>query len=344
MATDMELMADKYLKNRCTPEEAGEVLEWLDTEPGKTYLQNQLNKDLQLLENDNLYISPANVPGADMFNSILYQIRENEQALQPKEPAKVIDPALKIVPVRRSGFVNWYKAAALVAGLSLGAVAAYQYFAERTISRSTRYGETARVILPDSSAVTLNGNSSIEYAANWNSNETRKVNLEGEAFFSVKHKNNNQKFIVTTADTIQVEVLGTEFNISDRKNQTQVVLVSGKIRLDMQWGHQQKSSVTMNPGESVEIRLNNNGLHKHQVDPSVVTSWTGNKLIFDNTSVRDICIRLKETYGYDISVPDQKIMNQHITGSVPNQSIDMVLEGLEAIMDIKFKKRSTTDK
>lgn len=336
-AEEIESLADKYLKNRYTPSDAELVLNWFGTPDGLQYLKTQLNRDIQLLENENLFIYPVNVKSAEIFGNIMDNIEEQDATCNAKQPGKIIEPFLKIVPSENRRHHYIYRSAAVLTAIFIGTLI-YFYYPAKTVTRYTKFGETARIILPDSSAVTLNGNSKIEYAASWESSETREVKLQGEAFFSIKHKINNQKFIVRTADTIQVEVLGTEFNISDRKGQTQIVLVSGKIRLDMQHTQKQKSSLIMNPGESVEIKPDNGILHKHHVEPSVITSWTGNKLIFDNTSVREICERLKNTYGYQIVVSDKKILDQLITGSVPNQNIDMVLEGLEAIMNVTFKK------
>ena len=313
------------------------VLDWFGTKTGHQYLQNQLDKDLQLLQNDNLFISPVNLPSAKMFGDIVSNLDdENEyKTLKEKVGVSQTDLIYGSKPNRMSK--HWSLVAALVAGVGFCILATYNYFSPATISRSTKYGEIARIILPDSSTVTLNGNSRIEYAAGWKEDEPREVKLEGEAFFSVKHKLNNQRFLVKIADTIQVEVLGTEFNVSDRKRQTQVVLVSGKIRLDMQVNNISSSTI-MIPGESVEITPVSKGKIKHLIETEVVTSWTANKLIFDNTSVREIFERLTETYGYRIAFPDQKLMNQQISGSVPNQNIDVVLEGLQAILGVKFKK------
>lgn len=65
--------------------------------------------------------------------------------------------------------------------------------------------------LPDSSQVWLNANSSVEVAANYGSG-ARQVYLQGEAFFDVK-PNSQSPFVVETAH-LQIEVLGTAFNVS----------------------------------------------------------------------------------------------------------------------------------
>lgn len=335
MAKSPESLANKYLKNQCTPEEARQVLEWFESKQGRQYLQDQLEKDMQLLQNDHLFIFPVNIPSAAMQGNILSNLdgANDTDTDNGKESQSQVLTASGAV----TRFLGRFMVAALIAGIGFCVLPAYNYFFASTISRSTKYGEISRIILPDSSMVTLNGNSRIEYAAGWKSDEPREIQLEGEAFFSVKHKMNKQPFLVRIGDSVQIEVLGTEFNVSDRKRQTQVVLVTGRIRLNMQVNNISTSTI-MTPGESVEIGPISKGMQKHPVDTEVVTSWTANKLIFENTSVREICERLKETYGYQIAFPDQKLMDQHISGSVPNQNIDVVLEGLEVILGVKFNK------
>ncbi|MBC8035558.1 MAG: FecR domain-containing protein [Chitinophagaceae bacterium] len=337
MPLDIKQLADRYLKNLCTQEEAKLVLDWFHTTPGMDYLNAQLGKDIQLLENNKLFISPVNVPSAGMLDHILNNITDKPVAA----PAKIIEPSLKAVPQAVSGLKTWYKIAVAIIGIAAGLSVTYMWLADRRIIRSTQYGEIARIILPDSSSVTLNGNSSISYAADWNNTGTREVELKGEALFSVKHTYNNQKFIVKTADTILIEVLGTEFNVSGRKRQTQVVLVSGKISLSIPGKHFKNAPLIMAPGESVAITADGERPYMHVVDPSAITSWTDNKLVFENTRVREIFEHLKDVYGYQISTSDSKIMDQRITGSVSSKSLDMVLEGLEAILDVNFTKRPT---
>jgi ferric-dicitrate binding protein FerR (iron transport regulator) len=337
MGIEIELLADKYLNNKCSSEEAQLVLLWFNTASGRKYLQMQLERDTLLLQNDNLFISPANLPSSKMFDAIL-QVTENmngADGITGTIHAGEVEASSITAPLPESR--RWYPRLGVAAAVFLVFFITLYYLYERPVTRATRYGETARIVLPDSSVVTLNGNSSIEYSPAWKRNDTRRVKLNGEAYFSVKHQSNKQKFVVALPGDIQVEVLGTEFNISDRKHETQVVLVSGLIRLNIQ-GKNQHSSLTMKPGESIEIFPERSLMYRNYVDPAVITSWKDNKLIFENTSVREICERLKDTYGYRISVSDDEVLNQHITGSVPNQNIDMVLEGLEVILGVKFSK------
>ncbi|MGD1895272.1 MAG: FecR family protein [Cyclobacteriaceae bacterium] len=107
----------------------------------------------------------------------------------------------------------WYRAA-VVSGLVLTAALVWFLLkADSLTEYATDYGEIRTLTLPDSSRVTLNANSAIHYAAKWDVDVAREVWLDGEAYFSVTHTQNDQPFIVHVTDGLRVNVLGTEFNV-----------------------------------------------------------------------------------------------------------------------------------
>ena len=115
--------------------------------------------------------------------------------------------------------------------LLLGVSLWYAWLAQSTSTYVTRYGETQTILLPDSSTVLLNANSRLTLSTDWT--DTREVWLEGEAFFRVRKikritspaSAEHVKFIVRT-DRLNVEVLGTEFNVRQRSEKTAVLLKS----------------------------------------------------------------------------------------------------------------------
>lgn len=87
---------------------------------------------------------------------------------------------------------------------------------QATIVR-TATGNNTRILLPDSSVVWLNSNSTLEYPTAFG-NTSRDVVLKGEAFFDVRK--GSKPFIVKT-DNISVQVKGTKFNVQAyKKDQT----------------------------------------------------------------------------------------------------------------------------
>ena len=72
-------------------------------------------------------------------------------------------------------------------------------------------GQRAELVLPDSTRVWLNANSKLVYSTSFKEG-IRQVELDGEAYFDVKHNGDNP-FVVRTK-SMNVTVLGTEFNVS----------------------------------------------------------------------------------------------------------------------------------
>lgn len=95
---------------------------------------------------------------------------------------------------------------------------------------SSPKGKLLEVVLPDSSIVTLNANSTLSYAENFQ--ERRDVRLTGEAFFNVTH-DQAHPFIIHTADNIQTTVLGTSFTVRSYAElvETRMMVLSGKIQV-----------------------------------------------------------------------------------------------------------------
>jgi transmembrane sensor len=185
---------------------------------------------------------------------------------------------------------------------------------DSTIQYQTGYGETRSILLPDSSTVILNANSSIVFSNNWDEKVIREVRLDGEAFFEVVHTHNHQPFQVKVGDGLAVEVLGTSFNVYHRKTDTKVVLNSGQITLSYPEDKMEKK-ILMKPGELVEYKKDR--LSKREVDPGIYAAWTENKIILNQTSLQEMIRMAKDNYGIEIEVESEKMLVQTVSGSMP---------------------------
>ena len=92
------------------------------------------------------------------------------------------------------------------------------------------FGKKSKLVLEDGTKVWLNAGTRFAFPPKFERKE-RVVYLEGEAYFEVK-KNVNQPFIIST-DKINVEVLGTKFNVHAYKSDdfSETVLLEGSINI-----------------------------------------------------------------------------------------------------------------
>jgi len=211
----------------------------------------------------------------------------------------------------------------------------------QTVAYATAFGEKRRILLPDSSVVVLNANSTVSYTDAWSASEPRVVKLEGEAYFAVTHQVNHQKFIVQTPDGTQVEVLGTEFDVVGRDKENRVVLASGKVRLSIPQGdaHQQ---LLMKPGDLVEVSGKTGEVTRKQVRTELYTSWKDNRIIFDNTSLREIATMLEQVYGFEVVIEDTALAEQEITASLDDWGVDSILGTVSETLGTTITRQDNT--
>ncbi len=236
---------------------------------------------------------------------------------------------LNLLKKSRKSF--WPAAAAIAVVVST--VAAWVWWAEPgAVEYTTAYGETREITLPDSSTVILNANSQLTFKDNWK--KSREISITGEAFFRVVHKVDDQPFKVTTSQGVTVEVLGTEFNVYHRSEETEVVLSSGAVTLSFPM-EEREGKILMEPGELVEFKEKK--FQRKKVDPEHYVSWTGKVLNLDHTSLSQILKMARENYGVRIKVADERILNQTASGSMPLEGEESFMNQVSKIFNIEIK-------
>jgi len=313
-----QYLLKKFLDDQCSREELKELL---------TYLENGTEKE---------------------YNSVLHQVWEELQSYAPLEQrtiAQITDNVSAQINQKNSPrnrnlllLPHFLIAATFTALIMiLGGVYFFSDKSTSTITHQTAYGETMKIVLPDSSVVTLNGNSQISYVPTWEPSATRKVWLEGEAFFEVRKKDeaNQQneaaeglKFVVFTSN-FNVEVLGTSFNVNDRGDRASVVLNTGKVRLQ---NNTEGADIEMKPGDRVAVSAESDDLETKAVDPELYTAWTKNKLIFDRTPLPEIARLLEDNYGLEVTLKDENLKDRIFTATIPTIQVDVLLTILEESM------------
>jgi transmembrane sensor len=204
----------------------------------------------------------------------------------------------------------------------------------------TAYGETQTINLPDGSRVTLNANSNLRLKRfGFESASIRQVFLDGEAEFSVKHKSDNQRFIVKTSQKLEVEVLGTEFSVFARTRGSKVVLTKGKVKVNYGVGKQQHS-IMMKPGDLVSLDKKGEVKLKEIQNAKVYTAWKSHRFIFDNTSLEEITYQIEENFGVHIQINSADLANRTVTGTFSAEQADDLIAILQELLTLQYEKNS----
>ncbi|MFB6455290.1 FecR family protein [Chitinophaga sp. Hz27] len=231
---------------------------------------------------------------------------------------------------------KWWIYAAAAVVLPLAIVGGLYKYVNRTIVVTSAYGEMVKVTLPDSTLVTLNGNSVLRYHP-WKEGK-REVWLEGEGLFNVRATHKAFPFIAH-AGNIDVEVLGTVFNIKSRREKTEVYLQSGKVKVVSK---ERQQSVILTPEDKANYDATKLTLIRANPGNEAAVAWLGNKMQLRNTSVKEIIETLRDTYGYTIILQDSSIVNRSTEGTLSLGNINTVIFELQATLGVTIEKNNDT--
>lgn len=208
------------------------------------------------------------------------------------------------------------------------------YVADLQVEIQTKYGERRTVVLPDESSVVLNGNSKLRYSNNWSPDKPREVWIDGEGFFAVQHTKNHQKFIVHTREGLNVEVLGTKFNVKTREHGSEVLLTEGKVKLNVE--DKVAAAVYLNPGELATMKENK--LSKKTVKDVAYTSWLNSKMVFDKMPLGDLAQILRDTYGLKVEFEDEELRKRQLSGEISSATTEDILFAIAETFNIEVTK------
>lgn len=206
----------------------------------------------------------------------------------------------------------------------------------------TTANETEEIVLPDGSIVYLNENSSLTIDDKWEKG-IREVALDGEGYFMVRSQVNRSgdktKFTVKTGG-LDIEVLGTQFNVHIRDTMTSIALDEGSIKLIKEQVEKEdsKKESFMVPGEvasfnkrSREIRITEKAL------TSADTYWKPETIEFNQIKLSDAIAKMETVFGIPFKTDNKKILDLKIDKlSVPSDNPDVFVNTVNILFADKI--------
>lgn len=313
----------KFLEGNATPHEKGMLLNWLKEDP-----RHEEIFYLQLSKHE--MESPQYLPEVDL------KMQEYERFLggEIRMPQASLNSYAR--DERDHSRVMHYRWWCLAACFLLLISASLYVFNDSIFYKtySAGKGMIRSVTLEDGSTVTLNANSSIKVLRNFMEHENREVWIKGEAFFEVTKKSDLMKFIVHTSN-FDVEVLGTKFNINNRRCKSEVMLAEGKVKLVTK----DKEPLFMKPGEQVSVSRQSGDFEKQVAKPERYQAWRNNMLVFENTPLSEVAKIIQDYYGVQIVVNDPQLGARQFTGTLPNNDLNIILLALKTSYKINVEQK-----
>ncbi len=209
--------------------------------------------------------------------------------------------------------------------------------AAQSFTVSAEKGQRAFVTLPDSTKVWLNSDTKISYPADYGMKE-RNVALVGEAYFEVA-KNPEKRFVVE-AKGLQVEALGTAFNINAYKEDNKIIasLFSGSVRVSYD-----DHVAILQPYESVKVDLLTRGFFQYK-DESMkdIALWRENEITFDGESLEEITHIMNRLYNTTIHIEDESLKKECYVGTIRNNSLENFIDIINLTTPVVYEYKGDT--
>ncbi|MBE9570820.1 MAG: FecR family protein [Proteobacteria bacterium] len=197
----------------------------------------------------------------------------------------------------------------------------------------TAIGESREVVLEDGSRMKLNTNSTVTTKFSRNQ---RLVQLsEGEAFFNVV--GDIKRPFLVCALSGEVRVLGTAFNVRNRREKVSVDVARGRVQV-RKLGRRESG-----PGGAVVLKANQGVSYKEwgnlgEVRASCteeVLAWQQDKLVFHSEPLSDVLKQVEDYYPVRLKLADSSLAGQCLTGTFENRSLEEILDSIQTAFDLK---------
>jgi ferric-dicitrate binding protein FerR (iron transport regulator) len=327
---EARLYIARYVSGEISPGERGAFVQWLE-QASVVELEKITDQFEALEEQWPLVVEEPSSIWVDQLEEKLDKADHDAK----KAPVKKMRPgrfvwkavgAAAAVILVAGGIYEWQSRPAGVApGLSPEKPA--EVLSDRVLS--VRRGEVQRnLVLPDGSKVWLNSASSLKYPRSF-AGADRTVELSGEAYFEVA-KNASMPFRVKVRD-MQIEVLGTRFNISayneDKIGKTS--LLEGAVRVT-----RDKETTVLGPGEQAEINYPLAGNSMRMVrgfDQERILAWKNGFLEFEKDDLQTVMNEISRSYDLDVVYADKDHMPvTHYTGKFSRKdNVQQIIKELE---------------
>jgi transmembrane sensor len=263
-----------------------------------------------------------------LFEKIQYKILLEEKKQEKKKALwHFYSQAAAILLIPVTAFFLWF----YLSSSPTEQTEQIQQIAQSWVEINAPEGTRVKFLLPDSTSGWLNSGSKLKYPAVFDSH--RKVELEGEAYFEVAHRNKSE-FVVGVAD-MDVKVLGTKFNVTAYSDDlfTDVVLAEGKVEI---FGKTGAFKQILKPNEKITFNRDFKSVSINSVDAKRYSAWKNGYLVIENERLRDVIPRIERWYNTEIVVADKELCNYRFKATFRDEPLEEVLKLMAITTPIKY--------
>ncbi|MBV7529064.1 FecR family protein [Chitinophaga sp. sic0106] len=307
----------KFMLGQASAEEQQAVGQWMAASAdNEKYFQH-----FRLIWEESRQLAPANAT-----NENEAWARFQQRVNRPQTPV------VELTSTRKP----WLRIAAAVTVLIVAGTSAFLLMNKPAATQLELVAASSPVTdtLPDGSIITLNKNSRIQYASNFDTN--RHITLEGEAFFNVA-TDPSHPFVLKTGD-VQVRVLGTSFNVKSNQQQVEVIVETGAVEVN-----KKSETVQLQQNEKAVMAQNSSAIVKASNKDELYNYYRTQTFVCNGTPLWQLAEIFSNAYGVKVDITNTDIRNEGITSVFMYSTIEENLRLLEETSQVKITVEKVGD-
>lgn len=322
--TDIETLLIKYFEGSTTSLENEQIEAWLNADEEHLHIARQLNT--------------------------LYLAVDTQHITEKINTEKALDKVKSKTKVRYLSWWGWTQrvAAILFIPLLIGVLVLYQGKQQsaviaQMVEIKTNAGMTTSILLPDSTVVYLNSESSLRYPSFF-TGDVRQVELNGEAYFDVTH-HPQKRFIVSTPHYSQVEVYGTSFNVEAYGNDALIstTLIDGSVGFIYKNSKGKYKKSMLSPKHKLVYSPQTGNIKYYATSGESEISWKDDKLVFKNTPLDEVLHMLGKRFNVEFVLSNKKLKDSSFTGTFTHQRLERIMEYFRISSHIRWRYIDNAD-
>ena len=230
---------------------------------------------------------------------------------------------------------HWKPLAAALAVIAMAATVLVTRAHTYAMTYKTGRGEQRSVVLSDGSVIQLNTLSTL--MVHFSASQRRMELARGEGFFRVARDSTRPFSVVTPFLTINA--VGTEFNVYNHGNGTQVAVVEGKVYTVPRHLTGGVRPVYLNAGEAITVTPTARAAPA-EVNRSRATAWMQRRIMLDNDTIATAAEEFNRYNRLQLKIDNPEIAALRINGAFDADKPRALVKYLQEAQGVQVREES----
>ncbi|WP_044415416.1 FecR family protein [Halarcobacter anaerophilus] len=195
--------------------------------------------------------------------------------------------------------------------------------------------------LPDGSIISLDAKTNLNIEFYKNRREAFLTN--GKVIFSIA-KDKNRPFVISS-DNIQIEVVGTKFEVINLDNKITINVQEGRVKTyHLNKNKKRENTIILTKADTITYTNKGEVNNYSKINPEKIAIWQDDLINFNQVTLKEAFIEFAKYTNNTFEFSSNEIKNYLVTGEFKSNQLDIFLNTIIKIYPIKIEKKDKTIK